>query len=290
MNRSTFIKSLGLLSLGMTGISNWAKGFSNISETDVMQPVLFVGHGSPMNIVAKNNFTAALAKLGAELVKPKAILVVSAHWLTKGTYVSAAEKPKTIYDFGGFPDELYKIKYECAGSPEYAKLTKEAVKNAEVKLDHDWGLDHGTWSILRHIYPNADIPVFQLSIDYKKDPAYHYELVSHLKELRKKGLLIIGSGNVTHNLGNFDWEENSKPYDWALEFDEKIKKNILDTNHTEIINYEKWGELSKMAHPTNDHFLPLLYTLGLQDKKEEVKFIHEGFQHGSVSMRCLKIG
>lgn len=281
---------MGLFSIGMTGIAGFLKSFGNIKEEEKLSPVLFLGHGSPMNAVQENDFTKALRKLGEEMEKPKAILMVSAHWLTRGTYVAATEKPNTIYDFGGFPEELYKIRYNCPGSPEFAKLTKEKIKQTEVHLNNEWGLDHGAWSVLKHIYPDADVPVFQLSIDYRKDPEYHYQLASELKELRKKGVMIMASGNIVHNLGRFEWETNAKPYDWAVEFDEKVKKNILDRNHTEIINYEKWGSLSRIAHPSNDHFLPLLYTLSLQEKNEALKFSYEGFQNGSVSMRCVKIG
>jgi 4,5-DOPA dioxygenase extradiol len=290
MDRGTFIKSLGIFSIGMTGLKTLLKGLDDAPETDHMQPALFIGHGNPMNVLEKNAFTEALSKLGKTLERPKAILVVSAHWLTRGTMVAVTEKPKTIYDFGGFPEEMYKIKYECPGAPEYAKLAKEAISSTEVKLDHDWGLDHGSWTILKHIYPDADIPVFQMSIDFRKETQYHYEIASYLKSLRKKGVLIIGSGNITHNLGKFEWDVNAKPYDWALEFDEKIKKNLVDQNHQEIINYMNWGQISKMAHPTNDHFLPLLYTIALQDKKEESKFIFEGILHGGLSMRCVQFG
>jgi 4,5-DOPA dioxygenase extradiol len=290
MDRFSFLKTLGIFTLGMSGIGNILKGLGDLPSEDITQPVLFIGHGSPMNAIEENGFTQMLSKLGSTLHKPKAILVVSAHWLTKGTLVAATLKPETIYDFGGFPEDLYKVKYPSPGSPEFARVTKDLVKNTTVELDEHWGLDHGTWTILKHIYPDADIPVFQLSIDYRKDPLYHYELSQYLKDLRKKGVLIIGSGNITHNLGRVEWDENANPVDWAVEFDEKIKKNLLDQNHYEIINYEKWGKISQIAHPSNDHYLPLLYTIGLQDKKEGTEFIFEGIQHGTISMRCLKIG
>jgi 4,5-DOPA dioxygenase extradiol len=290
MDRSAFLKTLGIFSLGMSGIGNILKGFGDLPSEDITQPVLFIGHGSPMNAIETNSFTQMLSGLGRTLHKPKVILVVSAHWLTKGTLVAATPQPETIYDFGGFPEDLYKVKYPSPGSPEYARITKDLVKNTIVELDEHWGLDHGTWTILKHIYPDADIPVFQLSIDYRKDPQYHYELSQYLKDLRKKGVLIIGSGNITHNLGRVEWDENAKPVDWAIEFDERIKKNVLEQNHYEIINYEKWGKISQIAHPSNDHYLPLLYTIGLQEKKENSEFIFEGIQHGTISMRCLKIG
>jgi 4,5-DOPA dioxygenase extradiol len=290
MNRSTFIKSLGIFSLGMSGFKSWVNELSQIPEEENMQPVLFIGHGSPMNAIENNEFTQMLSALGKNLIKPKAILVISAHWLTKGSFVSSCLRPETMYDFGGFPKELYEVKYNSPGAPEYARITKEIVSYTNIHLDDQWGLDHGCWSILAHLYPNADVPVFQMSLDYGKEMLYHYELAANLKALRKKGVLIIGSGNVTHNLGKIDGDENAKPFDWALEFDEKVRKNFAEQNFSELINYTQWGKISKMAHPSNDHYIPLLYTAGLYDKNEKVKFIFEGFQHGSLSMRCVKIG
>jgi 4,5-DOPA dioxygenase extradiol len=290
MDRSTFIKTMGLFSLGMSGFKYWVNELKGMPEEDIMQPVLFIGHGSPMNAIENNDFTRMLSALGKSLSRPKAILVISAHWLTRGSFVSTSLKPETMYDFGGFPKELYQVKYNSPGAPEYAKMTKDIVKYSELQLDDHWGLDHGCWSVLNQMYPVADIPVFQMSLDYKKDMLYHYELAADLKALRKKGVLIIGSGNVTHNLGRIDWDEKAKPFDWAMEFDEKVRTHFLNKTHSELINYTKWGSISQMAHPSNDHYLPLLYTAGLQDKQEEAKFIFEGFQYGSLSMRCIKIG
>ncbi len=268
-------------------------------NTDISEkmPVLFIGHGSPLNIILKNDFTSALAKLGRELPKPKAIMVISAHWLTRGTYVTCMERPRTIYDFYGFPQELYEIKYPSPGAPEQAGLVKESVKKVPIKCNSDWGLDHASWAILKHMYPEADIPVFEMSLDYSfnewnpKPLQYHYELASGLAGLREKGILIIGSGNVVHNLGLIDFRNmDAKTYDWAVEFDEKLKFNLLHKNHRELINYKNMGEAASLAVPTLDHYLPLIYAIALQERNEPLTFVYEGFQNASISMRCFQIG
>lgn len=271
-------------------ISSFAKQMSELPEEEKKMPLLFVGHGSPMNIVMDNPFTRAMEKIGKELPRPKVILSISAHWLTRGTFVCGVEKPKTIYDFYGFPDELYKMNYPSAGSPQYAKEVQQIIKKTEVKLDNEWGLDHGTWSVLKHMYPNADVPVFQMSIDYYKPASYHYELAKELSSLRKKGVLIIGSGNIVHNLRIFDWDVDAKISDWALEFDEKVKNNLLNKNHNDLMNYQNLGNAAQLAVPTNDHYLPLMYVIAMQEKNELLTFPFEGFQHGTVSMRCVKVG
>lgn len=271
----------------MATLNSFIKDFSEEKPVEEKMPVLFVGHGNPMNAIDKNEFHNKWAELGKTLPKPKAILVVSAHWLTKGTKVTAMEKPKTIHDFGGFPDELFAQQYPVSGSPELAKETQLLVTKTKVQSDFEWGLDHGTWSVLLPMYPKADIPVFQLSIDYSQPSQYHYELAKELSALRKKGVLIIGSGNIVHNLGMVN--RNGKPYDWAIEFDEKIKKLIDEQNHSAVINYEKLGSIAKLAVPTNDHFLPLLYSLALQEKNEAVSYFNEKIDLGSASMRSLII-
>ncbi len=260
-------------------------------------PVLFIGHGSPINIILKNDFTSALAKLGRELPKPEAIMVISAHWLTRGTYVTCMERPRTIYDFYGFPKELYEIEYPSPGASGKAELVKEFVKKAPVKCNADWGLDHASWSILKHMYPEADIPVFEMSLDYSfnelnpKPLQYHYELASELAGLREKGVLITGSGNMVHNLGLIDFRNiNAKTYDWAVEFDKKLKFNLLHKNHRELINYKNMGEAASLAVPTLDHYLPMIYATALQGKNEPLTFVYEGFQNASISMRCFRIG
>jgi 4,5-DOPA dioxygenase extradiol len=252
-------------------------------------PVLFVGHGNPMNAILQNEFTQQWQKLGREIPKPKAILSVSAHWLTRGTAVTAMEMPKTIHDFGGFPQELFDQQYPVKGSPELAKEVTKLVTKTTVHEDHDWGLDHGTWSVLKPMYPEADIPVFQLSLDYYKGPQYHYELAQQLKELRHKGVLIMGSGNIVHNLRMVDFQ-NRMQYDWAASFDARIKSFIDSGDHQSIIDYEKLGSEARMAVPTNDHYLPLLYPLALQDKKDEVSYFNDKIDASSISMRSVLIG
>jgi 4,5-DOPA dioxygenase extradiol len=278
------------LPFGMGGIKEFYQQIKETPDSEAVMPVLFIGHGSPMNAIQQNDFTEALRKTGKKLPTPKAIMVVSAHWLTKGTYVTASANPEVIYDFSGFPKEMYDIKYPAPGAPEYAELTTGLTKEKLIMPDHEWGIDHGAWTVLMHMFPEATIPVYQLSINYGQSMQKHYELAAMLKELRKKGVLVIGSGNITHNLRKIDWNVNAKPFDWALDFDEKIKNSILSENHDALIHYDKWGSLAQLAHPSNDHYIPLLYSAGLKDKKDEVKFIYEGFHHGSLSMRCIQFG
>ncbi len=260
-------------------------------------PVLFIGHGSPMNIIQKSSFTDALTKLGKRLPRPRVILVISAHWLTNGTWVTCMEKPRTIYDFYGFPDELYKKKYPSPGSPSTARFIIESVKSLEVKCDYEWGLDHASWAVLSHMYPDADVPVIEMSLDYSpynewlpKSLQYHYKLASELAPLRKKGILIIGSGNIVHNLGLIDFNPDAEPFEWAVSFDEKVKNNLIQRNHEALLNYRKMGKSAPLSVPTLDHYLPMIYAIGLQGKEETLKFVHEGIQHGSVSMRAFQIG
>lgn len=290
MNRKEFIKVMSILPLGFGGIKEFYNNMESLPDSEQTMPVLFIGHGSPMNAIQQNSFTEALRKAGTKLPKPKAIMVVSAHWLTRGTYVSASSNPEIIYDFSGFPKEMYQIKYPAPGAKEYALLTTELTKEKIIMPDHEWGIDHGAWTVLMHMFPEANIPVYQLSIDIKNSLTQHYELAAMLKALRKKGVLVIGSGNITHNLGNIDWNIEAKPFAWAEEFDAKIKSNLLSVNHKEIINYESWGNIAKLAHPSDDHYLPLLYSIGLADKNDPIEFIFEGFHHGSLSMRCVKFG
>ena len=259
-------------------------------------PLLFIGHGSPMNIVLNNDYTNSLVKVAKELPKPRAILVISAHWLKNGTYVTCVSKPKTIFDFYGFPDELYRVSYPSPGSPEDAELTIKTVKSTRIKCG-DWGLDHAAWAVLKHMYPDANIPVFEMSLDYSpyndwksKPIEYHYRLASELAPLREKRILIIGSGNIVHNLSLLDFDVDAKPFDWAVKFDEKTKQLLISGNHERLINYLDIGKEAFYAVPTLDHYLPMIYAIGLQKKEDSLKFIHESFQHGSVSMRSLQIG
>jgi 4,5-DOPA dioxygenase extradiol len=289
MQRADFIKLLGLSAMStVTNLKSWASEMRHFSPAEKM-PALFIGHGNPMNVLYDNDFTKALSKIRSEIPKPSAILVVSAHWETKGTFVHTAATPKIIYDFYGFPEEMYKIQYPCKGSPEYAAQVKESVKKTTVQKDLSWGLDHGAWTILKHIYPEADIPVFQVSLDHSISPQKHYEIAEELKALRKKGVLIIGSGNIVHNLGMIDFSSANLKFDWAIEFDEKVKKFLNNRDHASLINYKNISG-SKYAVPTNEHYLPLLYSIGLQEKNEEVSHIYESVEHGSISMRCVKIG
>jgi len=250
-----------------------------------------------MNVIETNNFTKGLTELGKSLPKPEAIMVISAHWLTDGTYVGCMEKPKTIHDFYGFPEELYQIKYPSPGAPSYAKSVVESVKTVEVKCNSDWGLDHASWAILRHMYPKADIPTFEMSLNYSfndwnpKPLQYHCDLASQLGELRKKGVLIIGSGNIVHNLRLIDSEQtDAQPYDWAVEFDEKVRQCLVNRNHQELLKCENVSKAASYAVPTLDHYLPMIYVIALQQENEPLTFTYEGFQNASISMRSFKIG
>ncbi len=263
-----------------------------LSSTDKM-PVLFLGHGSPMNAIEENEFVTGFRNVAKEIPKPNAILCVSAHWETRGTMVTAMEHPVTIHDFGGFPKELYDVQYPAPGSPQLAKETKELVKKTEVKLDEKWGLDHGAWSVIKHLYPKADIPVIQMSLDYYQGPQYHYELAKELASLRNKGVLIIGSGNMVHNLRMVAWDKlntDNYGYDWALEAREKMKHFILDDDHKALINYSAQGKPFQLSVPTPEHYLPLLYTLALKEKGDEISLFNDKAVGGSLTMTSVKIG
>jgi len=250
-------------------------------------PVLFVGHGNPMNAIEDNEFSQAWEEIGLTLPKPKAILAVSAHWETVGTKVTAVEKPKTIYDFYGFPKELYEVTYPAPGSPDLAQTIRKAIKSTEVQPDMSWGLDHGTWSVLKRMFPKADVPVVQMSLDRSKTAAFHYQLGQQLKELREEGVLIIGSGNIVHNLRMAVFEDTA--FDWAVQFDSMVKRWILDDDHDPLIHYEKQGEIASLSINSAEHYLPLLYSLGLKEEGEPVSFFAEKVWGGSVSMRSVKI-
>jgi 4,5-DOPA dioxygenase extradiol len=258
-----------------------------------MMPVLFLGHGSPMNAIEENEFVTGWRNIGKTIPKPNAILCISAHWETRGTFVTAMEKPGTIHDFGGFPTELYEVQYPAPGSPELAKETKTLIKKAEVGLDDKWGLDHGCWSVVKHLYPDADIRVIQLSLDYLQSPQYHYDLSKELSSLRRKGVLIIGSGNMVHNLGMVSWDKMEEPgygYDWAIEANEKMKKFILSNDHKSLINYKLQGSAFNLAIPTPEHYLPLLYSLALKEENEKIEIFNDKAVAGSLTMTSIKIG
>jgi len=257
-------------------------------ETDVRLPALFVGHGSPTNAIEDNEFSRSWAEAGSALPRPRAILCVSAHWETQGTYVTAMRKPKTIHDFYGFPQALFEMQYPAPGSPALARLTQETVKKSVIAPDEAWGLDHGAWSVLSRMFPAADIPVVQLSLDRGREPEAHYELARDLRTLRKRGVLILGSGNLVHNLGRLVWQDTA--YDWALEFDERVKRLIASGDHDAIIQYQRLGPAARLAVPTNEHFLPLLYILALQERNEAIRFFTEKVTLGTISMRSVWIG
>jgi Uncharacterized conserved protein len=293
MDRIQFIKSLALIPLTRItmNLNDLHQMTDSFSKTEKM-PVLFLGHGSPMNAIEENQFVAGFRNIGKDIPKPKAILCISAHWETRGTLVTAMKNPMTIHDFGGFPKELFDVQYPAPGSPELAKEIKENIHNTQVGLDEKWGLDHGCWSVVKHLYPKADIPVIQMSLDYYQSPQYHYDLAKELAPLRNQGVLILGSGNIVHNLGKVAWDKlnaSEYGYDWALEADEIMKKYIVNGDHASLINYKSQGTAFNLAVPTPDHFLPLLYALALKDESEKITLFNDKLVGGSLSMTSLKI-
>ena len=264
-----------------------------MEKDSVKMPVLFLGHGSPMNAIEENEFVQGFRKISNEIEKPKAILCISAHWETKGTKLTAMEKPRTIHDFGGFPKALFDVQYPAPGNPELANQVKNNIKNSEAELDYRWGLDHGAWSIIKHLYPKADIPVIQMSLDVNQNPKNHYSLAKELAFLRHEGVLIIGSGNMVHNLGMVAWDKlNNDEYgfDWAIEANEKMKNFIMKNNHQSLINYSSLGRAFQLSIPTPEHFLPLLYTLALKDENDEIRIFNDKAIAGSLTMTSVKIG
>lgn len=291
--RRNFIKTIATGVLGMTSLSAFKNFTSGLGEQEQVMPVLFIGHGSPMNGIEDTAFSRRWSQMAKEIPTPKAVLVVSAHWFTKGTKITAMDFPKTIHDFGGFPQELFDVQYPAPGNPVLAKETAELLHSAHVEFDHDWGLDHGAWTIIRHMYPEANIPVLQLSIDYTKGPQYHYDLAKELNALRKKGVLIIGSGNMVHNLRMVAWDRLNDPeyaYDWAIQMNNKFKELIQAGNHKPLINYSSLGKEAMLAIPTPEHYLPLMYTLGLKSSKDDVSFFNDKAVGGSLTMTSVKIG
>jgi 4,5-DOPA dioxygenase extradiol len=273
-------------------LSDLNKMTEPLSNT-VKMPVLFLGHGSPMNAIEENEFVAGFRNIAKEIPKPNAILCVSAHWETKGTFVTAMQNPPTIHDFGGFPKELFEVQYPAPGDLFLAKETKALITKTNVGLDDKWGLDHGAWSVIKHLYPNADIPIIQMSLDYNQSPQYHYELAQEIKSLREKGVLIIGSGNMVHNLRMLSWQQLNTPgygFDWAIEANETMKKHILNGDHEPLINFRSQGKTFDLAIPTPEHYLPLLYTLALQEKNDAVSLFNDKAVAGSLTMTSVKIG
>jgi 4,5-DOPA dioxygenase extradiol len=287
MNRKSFLKMAATLPLTYSTMK--LNAFENLTDdfkSSEKMPGLFIGHGNPMNVLTDNVWRKGWEQMSLKLPKPKAILVISAHWLTHGTYVTMTDKPQTIHDFGGFPEALFQQQYPVSGAVDFAKMTIDNVKKVVVHEDYKWGLDHGSWCILKPMFPKADIPVFQMSLNFDAPPQYHYDLAKELAFLREKGVLIISSGNVVHNFIGFQ-AGGKTSYDWAIEFDNIVKESIEKWDDKPLIEYEKLGKLAYQAHPSNDHYLPLMYTLGLRQKDDKVTFFNESFDVGSMSMRSI---
>ena len=255
-------------------------------------PVLFLGHGSPMNALEENEFVEGFRRAGQSLPKPNAILCLSAHWETRGTFVTVMENPPTIHDFRGFPKALSEVQYPAPGHPALAKIIRQVIEKTEVGLDDQWGLDHGAWSVVKHLYPEADVPVVQMSLDYTQGPQYHYDLARELALFRERGVLIIGSGNMVHNLGLMDWckmQMEDSGFDWALDAGHKMKKFLLDDNHQALINYRQQGASFLLSVPTPEHYLPLLYVVALKEKNDRISLFNEKTIAGSIDMTSVKI-
>jgi 4,5-DOPA dioxygenase extradiol len=260
-------------------------------EASTRLPALFLGHGNPMNALQSNPWTRGWAALGAALPRPRAVLSISAHWYIEGTAVTAMEKPRTIHDFGGFPRELFAVRYPAPGDAALAARVQQLLAPLPVSADHAWGLDHGTWSVLCHLFPQADVPVVQLSIDETQPPAFHYALGARLAPLRAEGILLLGSGDIVHNLHAYAWGRHpQEPYDWALRFEARVRERLTSGDHTPLIDYTTLGRDALLAVPTPEHYLPLLYVLGASVPGEPVSFPVEGVDGGSVSMLAVQFG
>ncbi len=262
------------------------------ADSKSRMPVLFIGHGSPMNAIEENEFVAGWRQVAGTIQRPSAVLCISAHWETYGTYVTSMKYPRTIHDFGGFPQELYEIQYPAPGDPGLAARTRDIIKNG-ITLDNNWGLDHGTWSVIRHFYPHADIPVIQLSLNYNKTPRQHFEMAQEMRKLRDQNVLVIGSGNMVHNLSKISWDKIDEPgfgYDWAIEANDRMKEFILSGDYASLMNYKDQGTAFDLAIPSPEHFLPLLYTLALKEEKDDIEIFNDKAVAGSLTMTSLKIG
>jgi 4,5-DOPA dioxygenase extradiol len=293
MDRKDFLKTMAILPLGAAAmqLSSLKKVTDAFGATERM-PVLFLGHGNPMNALADNNFTQGFEMIAKTLPKPRAILCISAHWETKGTFLTAMQKPETIHDFGGFPQQLFDLQYPAPGSPELALETQKLITSTPVGLSNDWGLDHGCWSVIKFLYPNADISIVEMSIDYTKPASYHYQLGKELSALRRKGVLIVGSGNSVHNLQLAAWDKMMVPgyaYEWAHIANEKMKKMIAENDHQSLINFDKQGREFQLAVPTPEHYIPMLYTLALREKDEKATVFNDALVAGSLNMLSIKI-
>ncbi|RII29113.1 MAG: 4,5-DOPA dioxygenase extradiol [Geobacter sp.] len=258
--------------------------------TDLM-PTIFIGHGNPMNAISQNTYTEGWRAIGRSIPRPRAVLAVSAHWYIPGCGVTANVTPSTIHDFGGFPHELYEVTYPAPGSPELARRVRDILSPLSVELDESWGIDHGTWSVLTHVFPDADIPVVQLAIDARQPPSFHYELGKRLAPLREEGVLVVGSGNLVHNLHSYAWgRDGVNAYDWAVRFEKRVRDLLTAGDDAQVVAYEGLGRDAMLSVPTPDHYLPLLYVLGLRRKDDPISFPVEGVDGGSVSMLSVRIG
>ena len=281
MNRGGFIKSVAA-AITMSGLSSSLNDlFSKPAGAEIM-PVLFIGHGSPMNAIEDNPYSREWKKLGQKLPRPEAILCISAHWLSNGIRITSVPKPETIHDFGGFPQALFDVQYPASGNPALAAQTAELFKPEHVVQDMEWGLDHGAWSVLKPMFPDADIPVIQLSLDVSRSHENHYRLAKSLSALRRRRVLIIGSGNIVHNLGRMQWKDEA--YEWAQEFDDFAVKKITSADHMPLVNYHNLGAAAQLSIPSPDHYWPMLYILGLQEKNDDISFFNRKTTMGSVSM------
>lgn len=294
MNRREFFAALAILPL--TGKAMKLNDLNTLTadwKGEARMPVLFLGHGSPMNAIEENAFVQGFRKTAKQLPKPRAIVCVSAHWETRGTKVTAMEQPRTIHDFGGFPKALFEVQYPAPGSPALAKETAALAKSTTIEMDEQWGLDHGAWSVIKHLFPAADVPVIQLSLDRNLSPAAHYRLASELAALRERGVLVVGSGNMVHNLRMVAWDKlqvTGYGYDWAIEANESMKKYLRSGNHQALIDFNKQGRAWNLAIPTPEHFLPLLYTLGMARSNEPLHLFNDETLGGSLSMTSVMVG
>jgi 4,5-DOPA dioxygenase extradiol len=290
MDRRKALQLMSIAPIGaFAGLRELAGSVAVLPPTPRM-PVLFLGHGSPMNAIEDNTFSRGWRTTGNDLPKPHAILCISAHWETRGTFVTGMEKPRTIHDFGGFPQALFDVQYPAPGSPELVVAAQAAVTARHIGVDHQWGLDHGAWSVIMHLFPKADVPVVQLSLDRSLSPQAHYDLARELSALREKGVLIIASGNMVHNLGVIDWNNPEGGYDWAVEANERMKEMILSRDHDSLIRFRDQGVAFQKSIPTPEHYLPLLYSLGLSDAREPICLFNDRTLMGSISMTSVRIG
>jgi 4,5-DOPA dioxygenase extradiol len=256
-----------------------------------LMPSLFFGHGNPMNALLRNGYTERWSDMGETLPRPNAVLCISAHWFVPGAAVTITTAPRTIHDFGGFPHDLYQVQYPAPGDPDLARRVQQLLAPVPVNFDESWGLDHGTWSVLCHVYPEADVPVVQLSIDETRPPAFHYEIGKRLAPLREEGVLIVGSGNLVHNLHTYAWGRHEpEPFEWAVRFEQQARELIRSADFAPLVNYEKLGPDALLSVPTPDHYLPLLYVLGTRTAGDSLSFPVEGVDGGSISMLAVQLG